>query len=126
MTKNKQLKLIRKNQVVTIFLLVVIVIAILMIPHATAQTITMANPSGIAERDIIVYYANGTMQGFYNSTSVISLDGATDYIFTLKPMRTTPLEDPGDWLTNEALPFAQTYFVPLIALVFLIALLRRR
>lgn len=107
-------------------LIALIALMVLMVMPTTAQTITMANPSGIAERDIIVYYANGTMQGFYNSTSVISLDGGTDYIFTLKPMRTTPLEDPGDWLTNEALPFAQTYFIPLIALVFLIALLRRR
>lgn len=88
-----------------------------------AQTITMANPSGIAERDIIVYYANGTMQGFYNSTSVISLDGGTDYIFTMKPQRTNLLEDPADWLTNEMFPFLQSNAIALFIAVFLIGLL---
>ena len=107
-------------------LLALIALLVLMVMPTTAQTITMANPSGIAERDIIVYYANGTMQGFYNSTSVITLDSAQDYIFTLKPMRTTPLEDPDNWLTNEAFPFVQTYFIPLIVLVVLLAYLRRR
>ena len=100
-----------------LFLLAVL-IAGLFAP-AFAQTITMANPSGIAERDVIVYYANGTMQGFYNSTSVISLDGSLDYIFTMKPMRTTPLEDPGAWLVDEAFPFIESNAMAIIVIMFL-------
>ena len=94
-------------------------ILLLSVPAGMAQTITLANPSGIAERDIIVYYSNGTMQGFYNSTSVITLDSSQDYIFTLKPMRTTPLEEPGSWLTDEAFPFVGSNAIPIIVIVFL-------
>ena len=96
---------------------------VLMVMPAQAQTITMANPSGIAERDIIVYYANGTMQGFYNSTSVITIDNTQDYIFSMKPQRTNLLEDPRDWLSNEAFPFLQSNALALIIAVFLIGLL---
>ena len=105
-----------------------IALMVLMVMPAQAQTITMANPSGIAERDIIVYYANGTMQGFYNSTSVIITDGAQDYIFTMKPQRTNALEDPRDWLINEAFPFVQSNFIAIIVLVVALSILvgRRR
>ena len=94
-------------------LALIALIAMIAMP-TTAQTITMANPSGIAERDIMVYHANGTLSGFYNSTSVITLDGTQDYIFTLKPMRTNPFEDPGGWLTDEFFPFFQTNITVLI------------
>ena len=109
-------------------LLALIALMVLMVMPAQAQTITMANPSGIAERDIIVYYANGTMQGFYNSTSVITTDGTQDYIFTMKPQRTNALEDPRDWLMNEAFPFVQSNFIAIIVLVVALSILvgRRR
>jgi hypothetical protein len=106
-----------------ITLLVLIALAIFPV-HA--QTITMSNPGGIAERDIIVYYPNGTMQGFYNSTSVITLDSSTDYIFTMKPLSSNPLEDPGTWLTNTAFPFIASNVIALIVLVFLIVMFRSR
>ena len=103
-----------------------IALMVLMVMPAQAQTITMANPSGIAERDIIVYYANGTMQGFYNSTSVITTDGEQDYIFTMKPQRTNPLEDPSDWILNEAFPFLQSNVIALIILAVVIGYITTR
>jgi hypothetical protein len=91
-----------------------------------AQTITMSNPGGIAERDIIVYWPNGTMQGFYNSSSVITLDASSDYIFAMKPLSTNPLEDPGDWLTNTAFPFVQSNVIPLLVIMFMIGMVLSR
>jgi hypothetical protein len=84
-----------------------------------AMNITMANPSGISQRDIIVYDSAGQMYGFYNSTSVISLNGTEDYIFSMKPMQTNPLEDPGTWLTNDFIPLVTSNAAAIILMVFL-------
>jgi hypothetical protein len=98
--------------------------ALAIIP-STAQYITMANPQGIAERDILVYNSTGQLQGVFNSTSTIPLNGSEDYIFSMKPLQTNPLEDPQDWLTNNFFPYIQTYVTALLIGVFLIYLLRR-
>jgi hypothetical protein len=89
-----------------------------MIP-VQAMNITMANPSGITERDIIVYDSAGQLYGFYNSTSTISINGTEDYIFSLKPMQSNPMEDPGDWMTNDAIPFVTSNVTYIIIMVFL-------
>jgi len=107
--------------------LMFIMLITLMVLSATAQaqTITMSNPGGIAERDIICYFANGTMQGYYNSTSVITLDPTVDYIFTMKPIGSNPLEDPGNWLAS-LLAFMASNVIPLMVIVGLIGLLTMR
>lgn len=87
-----------------------------------AQTITMANPMGLSERDMVVYWPNGSMQGYYNSTSVIDLDNTSDYIFAIKPVQVNPFEDPGDWLANDAFPFVNSNAVAIIVIIFLIGL----
>lgn len=92
----------------------VLLVLAFLLPAASAQTITMANPGGIAARDIMVYWPNGTMQGLYNSTSVIDLDNTSDYIFTMRPLSSNPLEDPSDWLTNTAFPMVQSNAAGLI------------
>ena len=101
-----------------VFIALVALVALCMMP-VSAMNITMANPSGIAERDIIVYDSLGQMYGFYNSTSTISLNGTEDYIFSMKPMQSNPLEDPADWFTNDAVPIVTsnaTYIILMIAL----------
>lgn len=103
-----------KKQIMILTLLVMVLLA--MVP-VSAITITMANPGGIAERDILVYYPNGTMQGYYNSTSVITLDVNSSYIFTMKPLAANPLEDPGDFI-NTGFQFVETNVIAIIALVF--------
>ena len=101
--------------------MLLVLVALAAVP-ASAQTITMANPLGTSERDIIVYWPNGTMQGFYNSTSVISLDNTSDYIFTMKPLQTNLMEDPMDWLENNAFPFVQTNAIGIVIMIFLAAM----
>jgi hypothetical protein len=109
----------------TIILTLLVLMALAIIP-VQAQTITMANPNGLAERDMIVYWPNGTMQGYYNSTSVITLDETSDYIFTMKPVQTNPLEDPIDWLTNTAFPFVTSNVIGIFVIVLLAAYWKMR
>jgi len=115
----KMIKATRNNSrwtMVMIFLTLALVL--ITMPPAQAQTITLANPMGLAERDMIVYWPNGSMQGYYNSTSVIELDNTSDYIFALKPVQTNPLEDPGDWLTNTAFPFVESNVIAILVIMF--------
>ena len=105
-----------KPKIIILTLLVLMVLA--MIP-VQAMNITMANPSGIAERDILVYDSAGQLYGFYNSTSTISINGTEDYIFSMKPLQSNPLEDPGDWLTNNSIPFVTSNATYLILMIFL-------
>lgn len=121
---NKDLHLAKCLAVLMCIAILGIGIEVLIIP-AHAQTITMANPLGVTERDIIVYWPNGSMQGYYNSTSVITLDNSSDYIFTMKPLSLNPLEDPAEWLETNAFPFVQTNILGLVIIIILIAIYRR-
>jgi hypothetical protein len=102
-------------------LLMLAALVVMLAYPVCGQTILMANPSGIAERDIAVYYPNGTMQGLWNSTSTIVLDSSSDYIFTMKPLQTNPLEDPGNWLTSNVFPFVSTNVLALLVIIVLAA-----
>lgn len=93
---------------------------------AQAQTITLANPMGLSERDMIVYWPNGSMQGFYNSTSVITLDNTSDYILTMKPVQTNPFEDPIDWLQHTAIPFVTSQAIGIVLIIILAAFWKAR
>ena len=107
--------------------LILLMVLILLAPvQAGNLTIAMSNPGNIMTRDIVVYFPNGTMYGYYNDTSVIDLDTNSSYLFTLKPLSTNPLEDPGEWLTATAFPFIQTNVVPIIIILFVVGLLVRR
>lgn len=107
------------------FIALLVLVTLAAIP-AQAQTITMSNPMGLSERDIIVYWPNGTMQGFWNSTSVITLDNTSDYIFTIKPVQTNPFEDPIDWLQNTALPFVTSQAIGIVLIIILAAFWKAR
>ena len=100
--------------------MLLMLIALAAIP-VQAQTITMSNPAGIAERDILVYDSTGHLQGFYNSTSVITLNSSQDYVFMMKPVRTNPLEDPRDWL-SDSFSFIQSNAMVLIAIMFILGI----
>lgn len=108
-----------KKQIIFLTLLVMMLLA--MVP-VNAITITMANPGGIADRNILVYYSNGTtMAGLYNTSSIIPLDPSSDYLFTLVPIAANPLSDPVGFL-NSGFAFVSTNAIPLFILVFLAGL----
>ena len=102
-----------------IIALIALMALVLMPVQAGELTLTMSNPMGIAERDILFFYPNGSLQGFYNSTSVITLDTNESYIVALRPMQTNPLEDPGTWLTNNFIPLITSNAAAIILMVFL-------
>jgi hypothetical protein len=120
-TKDAYNKLKKRQTWLFILLFLWIGIVFLLSP-AQAQTISMTNPQGVGERDIQVFYAvNGTLYGSYNTTSIITLDQNQSYVFMLKPQSANPLNDPGAFLT-DILTFAQTNVIPLVIIIFLIAL----
>lgn len=109
----------KKQQILIIALIALL--AFITMP-VQAQTITMANPDATMERDIIVYYPNGTMYGFYNTTSVIDLGtNMSDYIFTLKPQYSNPLDNPVGWL-NSLMAYVQTHATALLFIAVLIGI----
>jgi hypothetical protein len=105
-------------------LLMLAALVVMLAYPVCAMTITMANPQGITERDILVYNSTGQLQGFYNSTSVIPLNGSEDYIFSMKPMQVNVFEDPLAWLTADAFPFVQTYATALLVIAVIVLWLR--
>ena len=126
-TKKKYLKRIWRNTGYIVIVLFIILIAIVMIAApASAQNITFANPNGMSERDILIYDAQGQLYGLYNSTSTASINGSQDYVFAIKPLQVNPLEDPGDWMVNDAFPFVQSNLAVIIVMMFLIGLITWR
>jgi hypothetical protein len=125
MKTKKALRQLRINQIMIILIIFALTILVL-IQGAQAQTIQMANPENIGQRDIVVYSPNVTsgqieLYGTYNTTSLITTDGNRSYIFTMKPQNSNPLDDPAAFLSTT-LNFVITNVVPLTILVFLAAL----
>jgi hypothetical protein len=110
------------------FIALIALIMLAMAPAQASMTITMANPDGTGQRDLLVYYANGSLQGNYNTTSIIQVDANSSYIFTLKPQGNNLIDDPGNWLTNYAFPYVRTNITAIIIIFACLAILftRRR
>ena len=104
-----------------IMIIALIALVLLVILPAQAQTITMANPDNVGQRDIMVYWSNGSLYGLYNTTSIITLDANESYIFTLKPQLSNPLDNPATFLST-IFTFVETNIIPLSILIFLAAL----
>lgn len=87
--------------------------------------VSFAKPDSLTQSDIYLYYANGTLQGLYNTSSVgivIPDDSQGDFLFVVKPSYETPFDAPIDALTN-GLAFLETYWIQIGIAVFLIGLL---
>ena len=117
--------MIKKQQILIIALIALLLMAVMPVQ---AQNITMSNPDATMERDVVVYTLNGTgaaLYGLYNTTSIIGLDGDSDYIFVLKPQYSNPLEDPSTFLASM-FSFVSTNIIPILILIFLIGVLFSR
>jgi murein endopeptidase len=112
-----------KTKLTLIALMALVMLA--MCPAQATQTITMANPDATAQKDIMVYYSNGTLMGVYNTTSIIPTDPNESYIFTLKPQYSNPLDDPLAWLTS-LISYANTNGIALFFIAVIIAIALRR
>lgn len=115
-----------KKQILMLTITTLALILLMMMP-ATANTIQMSNPDGTGQRDVIVYYPNGTLYGSYNTTSLITLDTTnSSYIFTLKPQGNNLIDDPGNWLTNTAFPYVRTNIIAIIIMAAMLAIVFTR
>jgi hypothetical protein len=90
------------------------------------QYVSFAEPDTLTHKDLYLMYANGTTIGLYNTTSsLIELPSDGDLMFVIKPMYSTPLDDPGAWLAG-LLSWAQTNSYALIFSAFLIGILVKK
>jgi hypothetical protein len=115
-----------KTKTKLILIIALILVTMIAAIPVNAQTITMANPDSTGERDVIVYWPNGTFYGLYNTSSIITIDANDSYIFTLKPQGNSIVDDPGDWLTNYAFPFVKTNIIAILLIFAAIGLLASR
>ena len=115
----------KKQQILIIALIALLLMAVMPVQ---AQNITMSNPDATMERDVVVYTLNesgAALYGLYNTTSIIGLDGDSDYIFVLKPQYSNPLEDPSTFLASM-FSFVSTNIIPILIIIFLIGVLLTR
>ena len=75
-------------------ILIFLICLIGIIGSAQAQNITLSDLSIQKGIKILVYTADGTLVGEYNTTDTIQLDPAKDYIFVLKPSEQSWFSDP--------------------------------
>jgi len=93
-----------------------------------AQYISFAQPDTLTQKDIYLYGFNTTsgkheLLGLYNTTSTgIEIPNATDIMFVIKPQYSTPLDDPGTWL-SATFAYVSSNLAALIIIMFLIGLI---
>jgi hypothetical protein len=96
----------------------ILTVLFLVFPGVMAQSISFAEPSTTTHKDVYLYYANGTLIGLYNTTSTgIAIPNETfgDLLFVIKPQYSSPLDEPGDFLTS-IIGFIQTNVLSLLIL----------
>jgi len=98
-------------------------------PGAMAtQYISFAQPDTLTQKDIYLYGFNSTstdyeLLGLYNTTSTaIEIPNGTDIMFVIKPQYSTPLDDPGTWL-SATFSYVSSNLAALIIIMFLVGLI---
>jgi hypothetical protein len=95
------------------------------------QYVSFAQPDTLTQKDIYLYGFNSTsadyeLLGLYNTTSTgIEVPNGTDFMFVIKPQYSTPLDDPGTWL-SAMLSYVSSNLAALVIIIFLIGLLLTR
>jgi hypothetical protein len=95
---------------------------------AAVQYCSFAQPDTTTQKDVYLYYANGTLQGMYNTTSsgiAIPNDTDGDFMFVIKPQYSNPLDEPGTFL-DGAVGWLQTNVLSLVIIGALGGLLFKR
>jgi len=102
---------------------------LLCFPGAMAtQYISFAQPDTLTQKDIYLYGFNSTstdyeLLGLYNTTSTaIEIPNGTDIMFVIKPQYSTPLDDPGTWL-SATFSYVSSNLAALIIIMFLVGLI---
>ena len=100
-------------------LLISFLLVLAFILPASAYNLTVSNVGYGQEQDLLLYQS-GHLVGQYNTTSV-DIPITADTMIVMKPVTASPLSDPGGFL-NDAFAYVSANVLPLIILVFLIAM----
>ena len=107
----------------------IFLLMLLCFPGAMAtQYISFAQPDTLTQKDIYLYGFNSTstdyeLLGLYNTTSTaIEIPNGTDIMFVIKPQYSTPLDDPGTWL-SATFSYVSSNLAALIIIMFLVGLI---
>jgi len=107
----------------------IFLLMLLCFPGAMAtQYISFAQPDTLTQKDIYLYGFNTTsgkheLLGLYNTTSTaIEIPNGTDIMFVIKPQYSTPLDDPGTWL-SATFAYVSSNLAALIIIMFLVGLI---
>jgi hypothetical protein len=97
---------------------------LLCFPGAMAiQYISFAQPDTLTQKDIYLYNGTGSLLGLYNTTSTaIEIPATGDIMFVIKPQYSTPLDDPGKWLSST-FTYVSSNLAALLIIMFLIGLI---
>ena len=107
----------------------IFLLLLLCFPGAMAtQYVSFAQPDTLTQKDIYLYGFNTTsakheLLGLYNTTSTgIEIPNGTDIMFVIKPQYSTPLDEPGTWL-SATFSYVSSNLAALIIIMFLIGLI---
>jgi hypothetical protein len=96
-----------------------------------AQYVSFAQPDTLTQKDIYLYGFNTTstdyeLLGLYNTTSSgIEIPNGTDIMFVIKPQYSTPLDEPGTWL-SATFSYVSSNLAAIIIILFLIGVVLAR
>ena len=109
--------------------LIAFFIVSLCVPFVSAvQYFSIAQPDTLTQKDVFLYYANGTLQGMYNTTSsgiAVPNDTDGDFMLVIKPQYGTPLDEPATFLAS-LMSWGETNALALIILAIVIGLAFRK
>lgn len=111
----------KRNSVLIVF---VLFISLLCNGVMAQQYMSFAKPDSLTQNDLYLYYANGSLQGLYNTSSTaiaIPNDTDGDFLIVIKPQYQTPFDAPAEALTS-GLAFMETYWIQIGVAIFLIGL----
>jgi hypothetical protein len=90
------------------------------------QYVSFAQPDTLTQKDIYLYNASGSLIGLYNTTSTgVELPATGDVMFVIKPQYSTPLDEPGTWL-SATFSYVSSNLAALVIIIFLVGLLLTR
>lgn len=79
-------------------IVLLVMLVLLVLTPVSAINVSFADPDATTHRDVYVYGSDGALDGVYNTTSAgIEITG--DSMFVIKPQYSSPLDDPGAFLT---------------------------
>lgn len=92
--------MVSAQKVHSLKIVLVLLILVLSVPGAMAQTISFADPDATVHKDVYMYNNTGNLITSFNTTSTGIVLPSEDIILVLKPQYSNPLDEPGTFLSS--------------------------